>query len=160
MAAANAANQKPDVRKDKDFIDFSMPPPKKITLPKVEIKKDFGPLPFQVYFSTQTYPTFEPESLLNTFSTCAHLNMMVNLNQTTWLPDHHLLLDISIAWTTVPWLQMVADHGMLLLPLVHKHSEESNHQQLELLLEMLNKSKTCQNNPQVNIPNISLKTFH
>ena len=49
MAAANAANQKPDVRKDKDFIDFSMPPPKKITLPKVEIKKDFGPLPFQVF---------------------------------------------------------------------------------------------------------------
>merc|ERR1711962_1679246 len=39
MAAANAANQKPDVRKDKDFIDFSMPPPKKINLPKVEIKK-------------------------------------------------------------------------------------------------------------------------
>ena len=50
MAAAAAANQKPDIRKDKDFIDFSMPPPKKITLPKVEIKKDFGALPFQVGF--------------------------------------------------------------------------------------------------------------
>ena len=77
--------------------------------------------------------------------------MMVKLNQTTWLPDHHLLLDNLIAWTTVPWLQMVADHGMLSLPLAHKHSEELNHQQLELLLKMLNKSKTCQNNQQVNI---------
>jgi len=47
MAAANKANEKPDIRKDKDFIDFSMPPPKKITLPKVEIKKNFGTLPFQ-----------------------------------------------------------------------------------------------------------------
>ena len=48
MAAAAAAQPKQDIRKDKDFIDFSMPPPKKITLPKVEIKKDFGVLPFQV----------------------------------------------------------------------------------------------------------------
>ena len=35
-------------KKDPYFIDMTMPPPKKITLPKVEIKKPDGPLPFQV----------------------------------------------------------------------------------------------------------------
>ena len=45
-AAKSAANNDP--RKAADFIDFTMPPPKKITLPKVEIQKPTGPLPFQV----------------------------------------------------------------------------------------------------------------
>ena len=45
-AAKSAADSDP--RKAADFIDFTMPPPKKITLPKLEIKKPEGPLPFQV----------------------------------------------------------------------------------------------------------------
>ena len=54
------------------------------------------------YFPNRNSWDFKQRYLPNTFSTCAHLNMMVNLNQTTWLPDHHLLSDISTAWTTVP----------------------------------------------------------
>ena len=42
------AKQEKDPRKEPDFIDFTMPAPKKITLPKVEIQKPKGPLPFQV----------------------------------------------------------------------------------------------------------------
>ena len=41
-------------KKDPYFIDMTMPPPKKITLPKVEIKKPDGPLPFQVCLITVT----------------------------------------------------------------------------------------------------------
>ena len=49
QAASDAAVKSAmDVRKDPDFIDFTMPPPKKITLPKVQIEKPDGPLPFQV----------------------------------------------------------------------------------------------------------------
>ena len=34
--------------RDPTFVDMSMPPPKKITLPRVVIEKPDGPLPFQV----------------------------------------------------------------------------------------------------------------
>jgi len=79
MAAANAANQKPDVRKDKDFIDFSMPPPKKITLPKVEIKKDFGPLPFQYMRPSQYDGESQPNNLAaRPSSAIGHFNSLDN----------------------------------------------------------------------------------
>jgi len=79
MAAANAANEKPDVRKDKDFIDFSMPPPKKIVLPKVEIKKDFGPLPFQYMRPSQYDGESQPNNLAARPSSAnGHFNSLNN----------------------------------------------------------------------------------
>jgi len=82
MAAAAAAQPKQDIRKDKDFIDFSMPPPKKITLPKVEIKKDFGVLPFQ-YMRPSQYNgdqdlTARPNSACGRFSSLDNRAMTPN----------------------------------------------------------------------------------
>ena len=56
QAAMDAENAKMKAEKEKevkketkeDYIDFTPFKPKKITLPKVEIQKPSGPLPFQV----------------------------------------------------------------------------------------------------------------
>lgn len=71
--AAAALNQKQDIRKDPDFIDFTMPPPKKITLPKVEIKKPEGPLPFQ-YMRPSQYDGAETDNSCRPSSACDRFN--------------------------------------------------------------------------------------
>ena len=62
MEAASKSAANNDPRKAADFIDFTMPPPKKITLPKVEIQKPDGPLPFQVITSIDMNVNAESKS--------------------------------------------------------------------------------------------------
>lgn len=73
MEAASKSAANNDPRKAADFIDFTMPPPKKITLPKVEIQKPDGPLPFQ-YMRPSQYNG--GELLQRPNSACGRLSSM------------------------------------------------------------------------------------
>jgi len=81
MEAASKSAANNDPRKAADYIDFTMPPPKKITLPKVVIQKPDGPLPFQ-YMRPSQYNGGELQQRPN--SACGRLSSMSCGSQRPW----------------------------------------------------------------------------